>query len=83
MTPASPSVTDSSAPSTHWLSNCWGTPPSTSPACAVSNLPPAPASRPISVLPHKPRSRLSASQWQSVGREYTSNIRWNIRNAVR
>eukprot|EP00959_Pyramimonas_sp_CCMP1952_P285635 5972461-Pyramimonas_sp.AAC.1 len=31
----------------------------------------------------KPRSRLSASQWQSVGREYTSNILWSIRNAVR
>eukprot|EP00976_Prorocentrum_cordatum_P111733 1195414-Prorocentrum_minimum.AAC.11 len=31
----------------------------------------------------KPRSRLSASQWQSVDREYTSNILWNIRNAVR
>eukprot|EP00959_Pyramimonas_sp_CCMP1952_P086370 1806519-Pyramimonas_sp.AAC.1 len=33
----------------------------------------------------KPRSRLSASHvadWQSVGREYMSNIRWNIRNAV-
>eukprot|EP00959_Pyramimonas_sp_CCMP1952_P151825 3176631-Pyramimonas_sp.AAC.1 len=23
------------------------------------------------------------AMWQSVGREYTSNIRWNIRNAVR
>eukprot|EP00959_Pyramimonas_sp_CCMP1952_P378341 7925521-Pyramimonas_sp.AAC.1 len=22
------------------------------------------------------------AMWQSVGREYTSNIRWNIRNAV-
>eukprot|EP00976_Prorocentrum_cordatum_P095575 1190232-Prorocentrum_minimum.AAC.4 len=31
----------------------------------------------------KPRSRLSAGQWQSVDREYTSNIPWNIRNAVR
>eukprot|EP00959_Pyramimonas_sp_CCMP1952_P227336 4752939-Pyramimonas_sp.AAC.2 len=31
----------------------------------------------------KPHSRLSASQWQSVGREYTPKIRWNIRNAVR
>eukprot|EP00959_Pyramimonas_sp_CCMP1952_P164034 3429564-Pyramimonas_sp.AAC.1 len=31
----------------------------------------------------KPRSRLSASQWQSIGREHTSNIRWKIRNAVR
>eukprot|EP00959_Pyramimonas_sp_CCMP1952_P426031 8923460-Pyramimonas_sp.AAC.1 len=31
----------------------------------------------------KPRSRLSASQWQSVGRAYTSIIRWDIRNAVR
>eukprot|EP00959_Pyramimonas_sp_CCMP1952_P373937 7831496-Pyramimonas_sp.AAC.1 len=31
----------------------------------------------------KPRSRLSASQWQSVDMEYTSNIPWNIRNDVR
>eukprot|EP00976_Prorocentrum_cordatum_P073274 1181018-Prorocentrum_minimum.AAC.5 len=31
----------------------------------------------------KPRSRLSASQWQSAGREYTSNIRRSIRNAAR
>eukprot|EP00959_Pyramimonas_sp_CCMP1952_P265972 5560954-Pyramimonas_sp.AAC.1 len=31
----------------------------------------------------KPRSRLSASQWQSAGKEYTSNILWNIRNSVR
>eukprot|EP00976_Prorocentrum_cordatum_P018395 372068-Prorocentrum_minimum.AAC.1 len=31
----------------------------------------------------KPRSRLSVSQSQSVDREYTSNIRCNIRNIVR
>eukprot|EP00959_Pyramimonas_sp_CCMP1952_P172628 3607097-Pyramimonas_sp.AAC.1 len=31
----------------------------------------------------KPQSRPSASQWQSIGREYTSTIPWNIRNAVR
>eukprot|EP00959_Pyramimonas_sp_CCMP1952_P031524 661273-Pyramimonas_sp.AAC.1 len=42
-----------------------------------------PSRRPSEHRPSKPRSRLSAGQWQSTGREYTSNIRWNIRNAVR
>eukprot|EP00959_Pyramimonas_sp_CCMP1952_P326843 6841916-Pyramimonas_sp.AAC.1 len=33
---------------------------------------------------HRHASRLSANpMWQSVDREYTSNIRWNIRNNVR
>eukprot|EP00959_Pyramimonas_sp_CCMP1952_P066665 1391784-Pyramimonas_sp.AAC.1 len=55
----------------------------------ISNFPPAsraPYLRAESSHVHvsaKPRSRLSAGQWQSIGREYTSNIRWNIRNAAR